>query len=109
MFVSTSAATPVEILAPPAAIFSSPAARAFPLPRALPLGSLIEERQTSLWAVRRAGDSPGRRHDTDRIARGHPVDLLPGTDAIAVGDGFRNGDLELAGDPGHDVLVLARM
>jgi hypothetical protein len=106
--VSTSAAAPVEILAVPPTIDTSPATRLDLLSLALPLRCLIEERQTSRSTVRRAGRSMSRRHDPDRIARGNPVDLIAGTDAVPFGDGFRDGDLKLAGDAGHDIIVLGR-
>ena len=95
----------VKILTAPAAIRSRPATRLAPLPLALPLRCLIEARETLRSTVRRAGHSTGRRHDPDRIARGNPVDLIAGTDAVPFGDGFRDRDPKPAGDPGHGILV----
>jgi hypothetical protein len=100
-----SAATTVEILAAPPAIRLPAAMHPAPLSLALPLGRLIEERQTPRSAVLRAGHSTDRRDDTDHIAGRNPVDLVARTDAVPFGDDFRDGDLELARDPGHGILA----
>ena len=100
-FVSTSAATPVEILAAPPAIRPPATTLLAPLPLALPLRCLIEECQTPRSAVLRAGQPPWSRYDANHIASWNPVDVVTGTDTVPLGNRFRDGDLEFAGDPRH--------
>src|SRR5689334_25190148 len=92
-FVSTSAATRVDLLASPSAPRPGAApSRVVPLARPLATRRRIEDPQTFSDVVR-----GGRLElDPNAVARGDELDLVPGHDAEAIGHRLRNGHLELA-------------
>src|SRR5919198_4964811 len=101
-FVSTSAATVVEILTRPAAI-----ARWRERPARVPLALADEGALEQLYAFSRGADDGLPRHDPDHVASRLELDLGPRRYAITVRHGLRDRDLQLARDPRH-VLTVTR-
>src|SRR4029453_12128372 len=102
MFVSPRSGTFVEVLACP-----SPRGRRFanlppPLFLALrmPLRGLIEKSQ-ALARAQGLGHLSGGQ-DAEGVARGHPLDLVPGPDAELIGERLGKGHLKLRSHLGHD-------
>jgi putative membrane protein len=79
-------------------------ARTVSLSLLLPARGQIEEAQS----LRRARRGAPLRENPNAVPGGQEAQVIPGPDAVLVGYHLGNGDLELAGDPSH-ILVLARI
>src|SRR5262245_60374846 len=104
--VSTSASTPVEVLARPAALLQRPGRTAGRVPFALPGGRLIEQFEPCL-GVERFPHRGAHPHHPDGISRREPFDLIAGRDPVLVGDHLRDRNLAFARHPAH-VLTIVR-
>src|SRR5437660_3044133 len=106
MFVSTSAATAIQVFAIPAPrpADGRPAPTALPAP--LALGRFVELPQPVPQVEDRRPVVRGL--DPDRVPGRRPGDLVAGPDPVPLRDRLGQRHLELARDPGH-VLTLARM
>src|SRR3990172_3535982 len=99
MLVSTSAATAVEILAPPSALARGSTSTLGPLAPPLALLGAVEESKALLDA--RPERAAARGDHANRIPSGLPVDLVAGLDPVAVCQRPGDRHLELAGDLRH--------
>src|SRR5262245_24709260 len=101
-FASTRTATLVQILPGPAAIRARASGHrpGLALAQSLTLRGRIERLEASFGSRRSL--PPTERHDTDRIARRAPFDLVTWTDPVLIGDRVRHR----ARDLGH-VLSLS--
>jgi hypothetical protein len=119
MFVSTREATRqspiivVKILARPATVGRSWLSPILPEPLSLeliqPFGAFVEQGHSLLGGqlVASVGSAPYQL-DSNAFAGGNPLQFIARTDAVLVGNGFGNGELELGGHLGH-ILTLSRM
>src|SRR2546426_8851162 len=83
-FVSTSAATDVEILPPPTAIGAG--SEFWPARLTAPLWGRRRVVQLEHGVQAQGGSLLRGRHDLDHGARGLPLDLVPGADTVSFGD-----------------------
>lgn len=92
----------VRLLARPAAIRGVHLARPFGIPLTLAFSGRIEQ-STSLFDAQFGRFGPAG-HEMDRAARDHPLDIVAGLDAEAIGDRLGDRDLQLAGNSGLSLL-----
>src|SRR5512143_388817 len=105
MFVSTRAATRVELFPRPPAVLRGRHSSPLSVPLALSPRRRVEQSKL-------LGDAQWfrglRSLDTDRISRGYEPNLVPGTNSVPIRDRLGDRDLQLARDFGHEILTIAR-